>query len=449
MRKHFLLVFFLTNLLLSSFYIDTWDNGNTTSRMLMVYYAVNEGTLQVDKQQERVLDKSFVNGHYYSDKAPLPAFIVMPVYKLFRLLGAPPAQDGKLIYVLGSFICGCLPFALIVLLTYREVSARNAGVSAVALSMLPFFGSLLFVYSGTFYNHMLSGLFLLLAYVFLKKEKWFYSGLFAGLCFISEYLAVLVAAIWLLQLFLRTKQLKPAVLFGLGFLPSAVAIMIYNYLITGSPFTMLYKYHTFEQLHSDYGFSNFSFDALWGITFSWYRGVFIYAPVLLVILFVVIRSLKGKHMRAIAPDFFRNYLVPAFVVILLVECCYFGWFGGWSYGPRLLIFLVIPAVYEGVKFLSSMKIPKLFFYVTVLAGFACAFAAKTTVVYSLPTEIRDPLFDGVFPNFFSFNFHPNNLGSMLLGLAPAIAAILFVVLFASALFLLDRLQHPVPDKDHG
>jgi hypothetical protein len=78
----FIAIFILVQILLSSFYLDIWTNANTTSRALPVITYFEQGTFRMDKYHELTLDKSFVNGHYYSDKAPLPTLVVMPFFGL-------------------------------------------------------------------------------------------------------------------------------------------------------------------------------------------------------------------------------------------------------------------------------------------------------------------------------------------------------------------------------
>jgi len=84
--RGFLLVFFFVNLLLASFFLDAWLTPNSTSRGLPVLTLYEEGTLRIDTYSKFTVDKALVNGHYYSDKAPLSTFLVYPFYRVFRSL---------------------------------------------------------------------------------------------------------------------------------------------------------------------------------------------------------------------------------------------------------------------------------------------------------------------------------------------------------------------------
>ncbi|MBI9082515.1 MAG: hypothetical protein JEZ11_02885 [Desulfobacterales bacterium] len=59
----FTVAFFLINLLLSSFFIDTWLTPNPGSRALTVHSIVVDGRLSFDRYHGVTLDKSFIDGH--------------------------------------------------------------------------------------------------------------------------------------------------------------------------------------------------------------------------------------------------------------------------------------------------------------------------------------------------------------------------------------------------
>ncbi|MBM3436251.1 MAG: hypothetical protein FJY07_08575, partial [Bacteroidetes bacterium] len=162
----FLVVFFLINLFLCSFYIDTWINANTTSRALPVITFFESGTFRIDKYHEKTCDKAFVNGHYYTDKAPLPTFIVLPVFGFMKSLGLiRPDENGSLfgkhVYILGGTLTAVLPFSLLILWLFKRIENAGSALSPVLLATLPFYSSFIFLFAGTFFAHILSGLFLI------------------------------------------------------------------------------------------------------------------------------------------------------------------------------------------------------------------------------------------------------------------------------------------------
>ena len=219
--------------------------------------------------------------------------------------------------------------------------------------------------------------------------------------------------------------------FGLGTLPAVFFIMGYNWHFTGSPFTMLYKFHTFQDLHTNYGFGLPTFDSLWGLSFSNYKGLFFYAPFLMLALVTVFRN---KPLRSI----FSHYVTTVSVIYFLVVSAYFGWWGGWTYGPRLLIPVVVLLLYEGILQVSKYPFSKIAFWLLTLFGLAGAFLAKITVLYSIPTESRNPFLQTIFPALANRQFNPNNLLTMLFGANPLISGLFWIVLFVGFICFLSK-----------
>ncbi|MDD5570063.1 MAG: hypothetical protein PHD97_02800 [Bacteroidales bacterium] len=432
MRK-FLYIFILLNFLLTIFYIDTWENSNTTSRALMIVSLFENGNLQIDKYHERTLDKCYINNHYYSDKAPLPAFLVMPFFYIFKSADIIKTHNdslyGKEVYILGDIICSIIPFILLIIISFLH---SNKGSFSALLCMLPFYGSFIFVFAGTFFGHLMSGTLLLASFIFLKKNKFFLSGIFAGLSFLSEYLIIFIIIVWFIQICINNKNLKTLLKFSAGILPSVIFIMIYNYLIVGNPFVMLYKYHSFTEMNYFYGFGFLSLKTLWNLTFGFYRGIFIYAP-FLILLFIY--KLKKPNLK----NFFKNYLAISCFGYIIFISLNFSWHGGWTNGPRYLIPIAILLTYEGILLLPKINFSKFLFWFLCLFGLICSLLAKFTILYSLPTEEKNPIFQLLIPNFLKGNFNENNLLTMLLGTKPLIANAIWLLLFVSSLIVLTVL----------
>lgn len=435
MRK-FYFIFFVVNLLLSFWFVDTWNNGNTTSRALPVVTFFEQGTLGIDKYHELTPDKAHINGKYYTDKAPLPTLVAIPFYGLIKKLGwvneGNDHKPGPEIYILGSFLFSSLIFAFILLLTLRRIIDKNPSVSSIALVMLPFYGSMIFVYSGTFYAHLFASFLILMAYLCIGKKQFFLAGLFSGLAFLSEYTIALFFPVWAMQIWIQEKSFYKGFRFGLGTVPAIVFIGIYNFIFTGSPFEMLYKYHTFAFLHENYGFTVPSFSSLWGLTFSNYKGLFFYVPFLALSLFVIFKHASFKKIS-------QHYLTWISMIFFLFIASYIAWWGGWCYGPRLLFPVAVLLVHEGIVQLAGRRFSKTVFLTLTFFGLAGAFLAKITIVYSIPSESQNPFIDTIFPNIIQQNFNPNNLGTMIFGIQPLVSGILWLMLFIASVAILGKM----------
>ncbi|MEM9023398.1 MAG: hypothetical protein AAGB22_06635, partial [Bacteroidota bacterium] len=280
--KRFAAFFFLVQLFLAAYYLDLWKGPNAMSRALPVLAMLEDGTLRIDPYHEATMDKSVVDGHYYSDKAPLPSFLVMPAYGALRLVGLIDAANqvpgSRTIFLLGAFICGSVPFAWMALLLFRNLPDHP---SRIALAVLPLFGSMLFAFSGTFYSHVLAAALVLTAYIHLTRTgNVLKAGIWLGLAILTEYPTGWLLAVWAVLLLVRHRQLRPVAWFLAGAAPGLLALGLYNYFTTGSPVDFLYNHVATESFVSEHmGFSYPRVDALIGLAFGSYRGLLFYWPV--------------------------------------------------------------------------------------------------------------------------------------------------------------------------
>ncbi|MBI4790701.1 MAG: hypothetical protein HY782_27035 [Chloroflexi bacterium] len=97
-------------------------------------------------------------------------------------------------------------------------------------------------------------------------------------------------------------------------------IAFYNWLRFGNP------------AQSGYGDESFTvapWVGAWGMLFSPGHGLFIYAP-------IMIAAVPGLWMLR-KPAGLRVWLIGTVLVVLLLHGAWWSWWGGWSYGPRLLV----------------------------------------------------------------------------------------------------------------
>lgn len=450
----FLLVFFLVNLLLSSWFIGTHPTWNPLSRALSVICLCEHGTLQIDRYQEQCGDKSFVNEHYYSDKAPFPAFFIAPFYCLLEKAGLTGSSSDKSFarsaLITGGWLAGSLPFAIMVILLFLGIRKINTGISPVLLSALPFYGSFIFIYAGTFFSHVLTACLLLIAYILLKdRKRYFLAGCFSGLALLSEYPAGIVIPVWALQLFIRERNLKNVWKFIASAGIFILILMVYNYLLTGSPLKLLYQYVSHEDLTSSrehLGFGWINFSALYGMIIGQFRGLLFYMPVLIPLAVGIF--IKGRsHLKYIH----LNYAVISSLAYFLVIASHELWWGGWCYGPRHLLPLCGILVFEGIRNSTFTPLLRTIFGVCTLSGLLITWMAKSTFVYSLHDSIRYPLTERIIPLFSGGYLNPDNLPTMIFEIEPGIASHLWISLFTGLLFLLSiwfrRINDPKPQPD--
>ncbi|MEI6683592.1 MAG: hypothetical protein WCO44_13230 [Bacteroidota bacterium] len=472
-KRLFIFVFILVNLFVSTYYLDIWLTPNSVSRSLPVLSMFHKGSLVIDDYKAYTGDISLVNGHYYSDKAPFSTLMVYPFYRAARMAGwagfdsatvcrypihiweYTGLQDGRRfvspeissVLVLGSFITGVVPFVLIILITFLSIR-KIGGFTPAFLAMAVFYSSFVFVYAGVFFGHVLAGFFLLVAYLALKHGKYFFlGGLSLGLAFATEYPIAIIIPVWLLQMILTGKSLKSTLNFLLGMVPGGLFILLYNYSITGSAFTPLYTFVANEQYKgvSNLGFGFPSLTALYGLLFTLNRGLFFYAPVLLVASYYLVRNsvknhgkFSGKGTRPFISSVTGNYLASAVVLYLLLISAHLMWTGGWAFGPRHLIPVVILLLYETACYLAKYPAGKLVFVIFVLAGLLMTWMAKSTKLYMLPDwpAYTNPFFDIIIPDFTAGKLNACNIMTWKWNIAPAFANYIWLLLMITSLWLL-------------
>src|SRR6185312_13696320 len=203
-KKWFYIAFAVINLFLAGYYIDVWITPNSASRAMPVLTLQEDKTIVVDKYKDYAMDVSVINTHYYSNKAPLSSLLVYPFYSLYKSLGLPELKDTTLkkypiyiwaykrpdgnlimadgrafllpksstIFILGDIICAAIPFVIALLFSLFAIKRADVKLSPVVVVMMSFYASFLFAYAGTYTGHILSGIFALTGYIFLKKKTY-------------------------------------------------------------------------------------------------------------------------------------------------------------------------------------------------------------------------------------------------------------------------------------
>jgi len=431
-------LFFLITLLLCSWHLDHGTNDNSMARAASVASMVDRGTLEITPIHELTGDKALVNGRYYSDKAPLPTFIVLPFHALAVWSGLiTPGENGTLgptLLRLGGFICGSIPLALIITLLWLDLRRRNEllPLNAALLATLPLFGSFLFVYSGSFYNHLPGTLFALLGARAVLRDDPLLVGLWGGCAFLCESVLLLLPALWAAQWLLQ-KRWKLLLPLAMGMVPAVLGTMAHNMAVTSNPLVFPNAFAmNYDAMHTGYGFGTWQPEAFLGMLVSDYRGLLFYMPILVLGLWVLPRTMRSAELL-------RDPFVLPSLIIIAAFLTHATWWGGWTYGPR---YIMAPALLLAVALLLRLKNGTLERWsVMILStfGILCAFAAKSTIWYSFPTGVQHPMLTEVWPRIAKGEW-TNMQWPVLLGLSPGIATALFIAIFVAGLFALVRMD---------
>lgn len=440
------LPFLLLMLLLCSWHLDRGPNDNTMSRAAMVAALVEHRSLCIDPYHTHTQDKSLIDGRHYSDKAPLPALLVTPVYAAVVAAGlVSPGPDGLLtpqLLMLGGLLCGSLPLALIITLCWMRLRRQATVLSPALLATLPVLGSFLFVYSGSFNAHLLGALFALLALMAVEDERPLPAGLWTGCAVLCEYPLAVLAVWWALRPLWGDgpwpARLRSSLRFIAGGLPAVALLLLYNTILTGSPFSIGYEHEAhYTFMHDSYGLALPSLSALWGLTFSGYRGLFVYMPVLLVGLSAWALSVRRDRSWRYDP------VLPALLALLLVIASYRMWWGGWALGPRHLSAAAVLLAWRWMPLVAEHRWLRGPVALTGAFGLLVAVAAKCTVWYSFPTEVQRPLRDRLWPALREGAWTDMQV-PVSFGLSPAGSSVLFGVTLLTALAFLGWRERTRP-----
>jgi hypothetical protein len=391
---------------------------NERTRLYLTASLVDEGSLAIDgslKRFGKVLDLARHDQRTFTDKAPGSSLLAVPAYGALRLFRPAASITSHELVSLGRTWV-MLPFALLGFVLLRRL-LDGVGVSAAARDLVSVgyaLGSPAFHYGTAFYGHVLVSTLLIATLLLLlragvlggaavstarRRTLLVAAGACAGLMGLTEYQAIVASLLCALPIVLapRGARVESLVAYGLGALPFAAALLVYNALCFGGPFELSYHHLAAKRLQDLHGFGLAGATyptaaALGGLSFSLHRGLVPTAPLLalgVVGLFSERRRMpRGLWTCALG-------IVLYFVLIVASSSV---WFGGWAFGPRLLI-PILPLLALAAALLLDRADS---LAMRALAGAAAVFGVLYNGLVQLtfgelPLSARRPLADSVRP----------------------------------------------------
>lgn len=476
---------FLLLLICYSYFLPRWADWSQNARLDLTLAIVDEKTLSIDNYYQNTGDFAYFEGHYYLDKAPGPSFLAVPVYAAIRpILHLPPvetllirlsnssafnqtlSEDGTgllvekiyfmiVLYVVSIFI-GAIPSAILGVCLYNQLSMFHlsrgwklllVGLYGIATPAFP--------YSGAFFSHQLTAFLLFgsfqLIYLMTRNKPQpggiFLAGVMLGWSIISEYPTALIAG-GIGIYFLSIKEFRrhtPWLILG-GLIPG-ILLAIYDWSIFHTILPVGYQYSLNYQEQHSVGIISIGIprlEALWGITFSSYRGLFFLSPFLLLGIPGFWYWWKsGKHR----PVWWLS--IWAVLSFILFNSSSIMWQGGYSIGPRYLI-PMLPFLMLGLAAFIYRCGDKrwLQFLIGILGVWSfLAIWAETIGGQSFPDWRRNPLFTYSIPNLLQGDI-ARNLG-MILNLDGWASLIPLIVILAGLSGILFWYLKKYPDSIKG
>jgi hypothetical protein len=428
----------------------TWS---PVSRYETTRAIVERGELTIDAFADSTGDRALRGGHWYSDKAPLPALVaVVPyaAYRVFdRLRGGSPKftavgtadLPARRVYANDSFrkglyICslstaaasGAILGALVLLLMQRRSSDKTA-LLASAFTVL---GTPILPYATSFYGHVPAAACLFGA---LFAQDGLEVGTLetasgrkrlrvVGACLAAavgcEYLVALpalIAGVWVLHTARRRALLATKEL-AVGALGPVAVVSAYHAACFGAPWKTGYSFIARPEFAAGHasGLLGIHFptaSGLYGLLFGDVRGLFFISPVAL---FVVAVALPGARVFRDGTSRLALVMLGA---LLWLNAGYYMWWGGAAAGPRHLV-PALGAIAFGVA--AAWEVPRLRWIVAVAAFVSFVDCLVLTAVGLEAPEHGNILRDYAFPRLLSGMIAhlsgATNLG-IEMGLSPA------------------------------
>lgn len=321
--------------------------------------ALADGTPRLDETRGEVgelgtRDIHVFEGHYYSDKAPMLAFVSLPAFLAVEEAGISTAGDEgtgdptKMLWALG--LLGTVLPAALALVVVRSVGERIEPGSGTAAAVVFGVATLLLPFSGLFFSHALAAFLNAAAFalVFFAHRAEPGSavrlvaagGLVAGLAISTEYPNALVALALGVYAFCRRDRVRRAIAYSLGVAGGLVPLFAYNAWAFGTPFHLSYAGALTEDVTGNafFGLDPPSLRAATELLFS-SLGLLTVTPVVLCgLLGAVILYRRGLRAEAVL-----FVLLPSlFVVYTSGFFTPFGGIGPPRYLVPVLPFLAVP-----------------------------------------------------------------------------------------------------------
>lgn len=341
------------------YFAGTWQDANTYSRLglvraLAVEHRLTIDTTQVDEpfRAMRTGDRSFYNGHYYSDKAIGSSLIGAAMWAPARaiLVEAHLPSEGRAFTVTATFLGVSVFCALLAPLVYA-FAARVSDAGAMLVTSSIVFGTGVFKYSTGYYGHVQAGLLLFGAFAIwhcarrrqrISLVQAFVSCALLGLMVITEYPAALLALLlgfYMLLVLRDAHQLTEWRVYAVsaaGFLLAVTPLLLYNLRVYGVPLTTGYQHHATAQYAAAHarGLSGIGLPdpiVMAAMTFHPLMGIFWQSPVLLLAIVGWLRMRREGHRAEL---WFSLAAIAAYILLI---SGYYEWEGGLAYTPRHII----------------------------------------------------------------------------------------------------------------
>ena len=334
---------------------------NGSSRLALTLAVVDHGELNIDRYHVSkwlpTQDKSFSQGHFYSDKAMGLSLLSVVPYVVARPVFAADPDDRRRLRLVGHWLAfvnvvcpAALCLALLFHLAWRGGATPKAALfPAIAIG----FASPIWSFASTFFGHVAAGAWLFFTFLVLRRMRTgpetissrglFFVGLSGAIALIIEYPVapiVVLLAVYACFVLREHGRLKDWRLLAAAVAGAAIPLGIllcYNTACFGSPWRLSYQMLAntgFREVHAHgiVGVGVPSLKTLVYITIHPVRGLFAHSPVLLLVFPGLWLMWKRADWRAEAV-----LIATALAALVAINSGFPVWWGGGSSHARHLV----------------------------------------------------------------------------------------------------------------
>jgi len=241
--------------LLVNIVMELRGGTNPHSRFALLCAMVEDHSLRIDPYHDMTVDWARTpDGHYYSNKAPGPALIGLPIFWLVDKattagIADRARRDQRRIELrwhterLLSILLQAIPFALLVVLSGTwliEAGASTAAVQFFCAAAL--FGNTAALFMNTFFGHGMTAAATLTLALALWRRSFAAAGFFFGLSVLCDFGSAMLLPAVLVVIALQTRHLRDWLHWALGGVLPGAAWSAYHIAAFGSPFTLPTQY---------------------------------------------------------------------------------------------------------------------------------------------------------------------------------------------------------------
>ena len=321
------------------------SSSDENAIFLLTESIVTRGTLDVPPNI--IGNGSMFGGKFYIWAEIGEALLAIPFYVAGKLVTfVLPLSENLRLLALKAIVSTMNAFfgALLAVVLYRSLRKFSATVrTAMFLSLTMCFGTFLFPYLKTIMRDaqlallLLGSVYCLFAFRHSLRIRWLvYAGICAAFGVLNKMVFVLNVPFLALYLIVVARkenisQLKSIFFFSLPFIGTVIIMAAYNYL----------RFHNFFEsgYHGGTSFPTPLFVGVFGLLLSPGKGLFLFAPITILLLWSVKLFFKKFCEEAL--------LLSSLVIAnVLLYAKYIAWGGDGSWGPRYLVtilpLLIIP-----------------------------------------------------------------------------------------------------------